>query len=77
MRGYCAGEWPAHQQQHRLTGKPLGVAWFFDLHFASSRRKFLQNGHAQKLLRHLPDTAPQAPARDYLLGILDAAQRSQ
>ncbi|WP_374289879.1 HD domain-containing protein [Desulfovibrio desulfuricans] len=51
--------------------------WFFDLHFASSRRKFLQDGHTQKLLRHLPDTAPQAPARDYLLGLLDAAQRSQ
>ena len=51
--------------------------WFFDLHFASSRRKFLQDGHTQRLLRHLPNTAPQAPARDYLLGLLDAAQRSQ
>ena len=47
--------------------------WFFDLHFATCRRKFLQDGHAHSLLQGLPDTAPQAAARDHLLGILDAA----
>ena len=49
--------------------------WFFDLHFASSRRKFLQDGHAQNLLRRMPGTVPQAPARDYLLDILNDAQQ--
>lgn len=48
--------------------------WFFDLHFASSRRKFLQDGHAQSLLRHMPASVPQAPTRDYLLHILENAQ---
>ena len=47
--------------------------WFFDLHFASCRSKFLQDGHTRNLLRYLPDTAPQAAARDYLLGLLDKA----
>ena len=48
--------------------------WFFDLHFASSRRKFLEDGHAQNLLRRMPDTVPQAEARDCLLHILENAQ---
>ena len=48
--------------------------WFFDLHFASSRRKFLEDEHAQNLLRGMPDTVPQAEARDYLLHILENAQ---
>ena len=48
--------------------------WFFDLHFVSSRRKFLEDGHAQNLLRRMPDTVPQAEARDCLLHILEDAQ---
>jgi len=48
--------------------------WFFDLHFASSRRKFIEDGHAQSLLRGMPDTVPQAEARDNLLHILENAQ---
>ncbi len=48
--------------------------WFFDLHFTSSRRKFLQDGHAQNMLRHMPDSVPQASTRDYLLHLLETAQ---
>lgn len=48
--------------------------WFFDLHFASSHRKFLQDGHARNMLRHMPDTVPQAAARDFLLDILENAR---
>ena len=48
--------------------------WFFDLHFASSRRKFIADGHAQNLLRRMPDGVPQAGARDCLLHILESAQ---
>ncbi|HZF60845.1 MAG TPA: HD domain-containing protein [Desulfovibrio sp.] len=51
----------------------LLATWFFDLHFASSRRKFLADGHAQNLLRSVPDTVPQAEARDCLLHILETA----
>ena len=48
--------------------------WFFDLHFASSRRKFIADGHAQNLLHRMPDGVPQAGARDCLLHILESAQ---
>ena len=48
--------------------------WFFDLHFATCRSKFLQDGHARNLLRCMPGTVPQAPARDHLLALLDAAK---
>ena len=48
--------------------------WFFDLHFASSRRKFIEDCHAQNLLRCMPDNVPQAEARDFLLHILENAQ---
>ena len=48
--------------------------WFFDLHFVSSRRKFIADGHAQNLLRRMPDGVPQAEARDCLLHILENAQ---
>lgn len=41
--------------------------WLFDLHFASSRRMFLEDGHARNLLRGIPDHAPQAAMRDVML----------
>ena len=48
--------------------------WFFDLHFATCRQKFLQDGYAHNLLRHMPPTVPQAAARDHMLALLDAAK---
>ena len=48
--------------------------WFFDLHFATCRRKFLHDGHAHSLLQRMPATVPQAAARDHLLALLDAAK---
>ena len=48
--------------------------WFFDLHFGSCRRKFLQDGHAKNLLLHMPARVPQTATRDYLLNILENAQ---
>ena len=48
--------------------------WFFDLHYATCRRKFLQDGHAHSLLQRMPATVPQAAARDHLLALLDAAK---
>ena len=50
--------------------------WFFDLHFATCRSQFLQDGHARNLLRRMPSTVPQAAARDHLLALLDAAHQS-
>ena len=49
--------------------------WFFDLHFATCRRKFLQDGYVYNLLRRMPNSVPQAAARDYLLTLLDAAKK--
>lgn len=41
--------------------------WFFDMHFASSRRQFVEDGHALNLLRGLPDHAPYGQARQAML----------
>jgi HD superfamily phosphohydrolase YqeK len=49
--------------------------WFFDLHFATCRRRFLQDGYVHNLLRHMPDTVPQAAARNYLLALLEEAAK--
>lgn len=49
--------------------------WFDDLHFAASRRAFLQEGHARRLLAGIPDASPQASLRDLLLRRLEAAAR--
>jgi hypothetical protein len=48
--------------------------WFFDMHFAASRRQFVTDGHALRLLHGLPDASPQAPARNALLQRLEAAR---
>lgn len=42
-------------------------SWLFDLHFSSSRRKFIDDGHAANLLRGIPDRAPHAALRDAML----------
>jgi len=41
--------------------------WFFDMSFPASRNRFVENGHAIRLLENLPQTAPYGPARDFLL----------
>lgn len=41
--------------------------WFDDLHFRASRRQFLGDGHAVRILRGIPDAAPQRAMRDLLL----------
>ncbi|MBQ9406227.1 MAG: HD domain-containing protein [Desulfovibrio sp.] len=51
----------------------LLATWFYDLHFTSSHRMFLKNGHALALLRGLPDGTPQAPLRDVLIQELTLA----
>ncbi|MBO4300033.1 MAG: HD domain-containing protein [Desulfovibrio sp.] len=47
--------------------------WFYDLHFNTARKMFLEDGHALALLRGLPDNTPQAPLRDFLLQQLTTA----
>ena len=47
--------------------------WFYDLHFPSARRQFLQDGHAMALLCGLPQGTPQAPLRDLMVQRLKAA----
>ena len=36
----------------------------------------VNDGHARNLLRCMPGTVPQAPARDHLLALLDAAKNN-
>jgi len=49
----------------------LLAAWFFEMNFASSRRRFAADGHARRLLLGLPLDSPYAPARAMLLARLD------
>ena len=49
--------------------------WLFGMHFAASRRSFVENGHARRLLEALPDNGPHAEARDALLARLEALAR--
>lgn len=51
--------------------------WLFDLSFAASRRIFVQDGHARRLLEGLPDDGPHAAARDVLLKRLDAVGQNE
>ena len=41
--------------------------WFFDMHFDSSRRQLVEDGHALKLLRGLPDVPPYKAAGEALI----------
>ena len=41
--------------------------WFFDMHFASSRRQFVEDGHALNLLRGLPTNALYGQVRQAML----------
>jgi hypothetical protein len=41
--------------------------WFFDMHFPASRNRFVEDGHAVRLLEALPSAAPYGPARNHLL----------
>ncbi|WP_165072012.1 HD domain-containing protein [Desulfovibrio sp. ZJ200] len=49
--------------------------WFFDMHFATSRRQFVEDGHARRLLEALPPVPPYGPARAALLERLSGAER--
>ncbi|MDD4701213.1 MAG: HD domain-containing protein [Desulfovibrio sp.] len=46
--------------------------WFFDMHFDSSRRQFVEDGHARNLLRGLPDVSPYKAVAQTLLEKLGA-----
>lgn len=44
--------------------------WFHDLSFAESRRRFVTDGHALKIVAGLPKTGPYAAARKSLLDLI-------
>ncbi|MDR3088727.1 MAG: HD domain-containing protein [Desulfobulbaceae bacterium] len=50
----------------------LLATWVFDMNFATSRRRFIVDGHARRLVAALPDDSPQAPARAALLARFEA-----
>lgn len=41
--------------------------WFFDMHFTSSRRQFVEDGHARNLVLGLPNDAAYGRARELML----------
>ncbi len=51
----------------------LRNTWIFDMHFAASRRQFVEDGHARRLLEGLPANAAYGPARAALLARLEGA----
>lgn len=44
--------------------------WLFDMHFGSSRRQFLADGHALRLVEALPDNSMYGAAKAHLLHCL-------
>lgn len=49
-------------------------SWVFDMHFPSSRRRFLEDGNGRALVAGLPADGPHATARSRLLAALDEGQ---
>lgn len=47
--------------------------WFYEMHFASSKKRFMEDGHAARLVGALPQNAIYGKARAKLLRDLDAA----
>ncbi|MBO4335227.1 MAG: HD domain-containing protein [Desulfovibrio sp.] len=50
----------------------LLATWIFDLNFASSKKRFIDQGHALNILKPLPDTGIYAEARRHMLACLQA-----
>lgn len=44
--------------------------WFLEMHFASSRQKFIADGHAKHIIEGTPDLPHYAEAKAYLLSLL-------
>ncbi|MBR3664514.1 MAG: HD domain-containing protein [Desulfovibrio sp.] len=48
----------------------LLATWMFDLHFATSRQRFIKQGHARNILLPLPEHGVYAQARAQMLALL-------
>lgn len=46
-------------------------SWFFDMHFNGSKRLFIQNGNARKILMQLPEDSHYREAKNFLLQELE------
>lgn len=44
--------------------------WFNDMHFVASRKQFLSDGHARRLIMGLPDSQLYAQAKAHMLALL-------
>lgn len=47
--------------------------WFYEMHFAASKKRFVEDGYARRLVEALPQNAVYAKARTKLLRDLEAA----
>ena len=75
LRAALAGQVAAYADLRSVNDfRVLLGTWFFDMHFAASRRQFVEDGHARRLLEGLPQNATYGPVRVALLKRLDGAR---
>lgn len=75
LRAARAGQVAAYADLRSVNDfRVLLGTWFFDMHFEASRRQFVENGHARRLLDGLPQNATYGPVRAALLERLDGAR---
>ena len=75
VRAALAGQVAAYADLRSVNDfRVLLGTWFFDMHFAASRRQFVEDGHARQLLEGLPQNATYGPVRVALLKRLDGAR---
>ena len=74
LRAARAGQVAAYADLRSVNDfRVLLGTWFFDMHFEASRRQFVENGHARRLLDGLPQNATYGPVRAAMLERLDGA----
>lgn len=75
LRAALAGQVAAYADLRSVNDfRVLLGTWLFDMHFAASRRQFVEDGHAYRLLHGLPTDAIYGPARAALLKRLDGVR---
>lgn len=71
LRAALAGQVPAYADLTCVNDfRVLLGAWFYDMHFAGSRRQFVEDGHARNIVAGLPDDSLFGPVRARLLDAL-------
>lgn len=73
LEAVAAGRIPSYRDLTCVNDfRVLLGSWFFDMHFPSSRRRFLSDGNGRAIVAGLPAGGAHAAARSLLLTALDA-----